>query len=159
MISFQDKALVISLIKEATKAGARQSNACELLGISHRTFQRWLAKPFNKREDQRLYTPKVPINKLSEKERHKILAICNSPENGSLPPSQIVPMLADKGEYVASESTFYRVLRESDQLKHRGRSRTRKHKKPEGFVAKGPNQIWSWDISVLQQRMGIIVNV
>ena len=52
-------------------------------------------------------------NKLSVEERQVILAVSNSPTFRSLPPSQIVPILADEGRYLASESTFYRVLRES----------------------------------------------
>lgn len=52
-----------------------------------------------------------PHNKLSEAERQQILDICNTPEYPDLPPNIIVPMLADKGIYIASESTFYRVLK------------------------------------------------
>jgi putative transposase len=59
--------------------------------------------------------------------------------------------LADNGEYLASESSFYRVLREADQLHRRGKANPpRTVAKPEGFQATGPNQVWSWDISVLQ---------
>ena len=58
-----------------------------------------------------------------------------------LPPSQIVPDLLDKGIYMASESTFYRVLSEVGQLHHRGQSRTpqRRHEptRPMGLVKSG----------------------
>lgn len=40
----------------------------------------------------------------------------NSPEFASLPPNVIVPMQADKGVYIDSESTFYRVLQSACQL-------------------------------------------
>jgi len=39
-----------------------------------------------------------------------------------MPPCEIVPALADEGEYIASESTFYRILREEKMQNHRGRS-------------------------------------
>ena len=52
----------------------------------------------------------MPVNKLSDEERQHVLVIVNSKEFRSLPPSQIVPTLADRGEYVASESTMYRLL-------------------------------------------------
>ncbi|MDH6147076.1 hypothetical protein OKW46_000998 [Paraburkholderia sp. WSM4179] len=52
-----------------------------------------------------------PSNKLSETYRQLILEVANSAEFASLPPSQIVPSLADRGVYLASESSFYRVLR------------------------------------------------
>ncbi|WP_293703583.1 hypothetical protein, partial [Thiolapillus sp.] len=34
----------------------------------------------------------------------------------------VVPILADKGEYIGSESSFYRILRDADQLNRRGRA-------------------------------------
>ncbi|PHU99581.1 hypothetical protein CSQ88_21780 [Iodobacter sp. BJB302] len=71
-------------------------------------------RPLVKRND--------PANKLSETERQAILSICNSPRFNSAPPSQIVPILSDEGHYLASESTMYRVLRQANQLQHRGRA-------------------------------------
>ena len=44
------------------------------------------------------------------------------PEHASLPPSQIVPRLADQGQYLASESSFYRVLKEHGQINRRGKA-------------------------------------
>ena len=66
-----------------------------------------------------------PPNKLGEEERRKLLEAANSPEYEDLPPSKIVPLLADKGQYLASESTFYKVLREKGQLSHRHKSKPR----------------------------------
>jgi len=64
------------------------------------------------------------------------------------PPSQIVPSLADKGVYLASESSFYRVLKKHQQQNYRGRMKPpRKVPEPTSFTATGPNQVWSWDIS------------
>ena len=53
----------------------------------------------------------VPANRLSEVERQQILAVCNTPAYAHLPPYQIVPRLADQGIYLASESSFYRILK------------------------------------------------
>jgi len=103
------------------------------------------------KEDQRpLIERPTPDNKLSEAERHRILAVCNQPEYGSVPPSQIVPRLADEGQYLASESTFYRILNEAGQLNRRGRSKAVKRRKaPTTHIATKANQVWSWDISYL----------
>lgn len=58
-------------------------------------------------EDQRpIIDRSAPKNKLTEKERAKVIEIANSPDFADLPPSQIVPKLADEGKYIASESTF-----------------------------------------------------
>lgn len=59
-------------------------------------------------------------------------------------------MLADRGEYIGSESSVYRILKSENMLTHRSRSQPRKHTKPEALVATGCNQIWSWDITYLR---------
>jgi len=95
-----------------------------------------------------------PANKLTPEERKRIVEVCNQPEYQSLPPSQIVPMLADQGEYIGSESTCYRVLREVDQLNRRGRAEVpRTAVKPKGYKADGPNQVYSWDITYLASAL------
>jgi putative transposase len=69
-----------------------------------------------------------------------------------LPPCKIVPQLADTGQYIASESTFYRILREEKQLTHRQLSRPAKHSKPEAYIATSANQVWTWDITYLPSQ-------
>src|SRR3546814_6196147 len=87
-------------------------------------------------------------------ERQRLLALANSQEFGHLAPSQIVPILADRGQYVASESTFYRVLRAANQLTHRGAQRpAHARSKPRALSASAPNQLFSWDITYLPTRV------
>ncbi len=76
---------------------------------------------------------RTPGNKLSETERLRILDVCNSPEFASLSPNIIVPTLADRGVYIASESTFYRVLNLANQLIRR--TREHQYKRPEVLKA------------------------
>ncbi|MGV0034644.1 MAG: hypothetical protein ACNYPE_06680 [Candidatus Azotimanducaceae bacterium WSBS_2022_MAG_OTU7] len=102
------------IIDEARTAGARQSEACKVIGISAKTYQRW-SKPANV-QDGRLDTVHEPGDKLSELERQRLLKVANEPEYADLPPCKIVPRLADEGIYLASESTFYRVLKAEKQL-------------------------------------------
>jgi putative transposase len=64
-------------------------------------------------------------------------------------PKQIVPRLADRGEYIGSESSMYRVLEDAGQLAHRTPSKPRATQRPDALVATGPNQVWSWDITYL----------
>ena len=59
-------------------------------------------------------------------------------------------MLADQGVYIASESSFYRVLKAENQLNHRQRSIPTRHiKKPRAITATASNQLYSWDITYL----------
>ena len=70
-----------------------------------------------------------------------------------MPPSQIVPILADEGRDLASESTMYRILREAGQVQHRGRAaKAVRMAKPTSFTATAPNQVWSWDVTWLPSR-------
>lgn len=90
-----------------------------------------------------------PANKLSEAERARILAVVNAPEHASLPPSQIVPQLADAGQYIASESSFYRVLKEDGQQHHRGRAKAPVKRPVTTHAASAPKEVWCWDITWL----------
>lgn len=137
----------MALIVEATQAGARKRKACELLDITVRTFERWEKRgsPVDKRKE----SARTPNNKLTQEERQVILATVNSEQYRDLPPCKIVPLLADDGRYIGSESTIYRVLRAENQLSHRGATRPNKHHKPKTYVAYGRNQVWTWDITYL----------
>jgi len=65
----------------------------------------------------------------------------------------MVPILADAGIYLASESTIYRILREEKLLEHRGKSAAARHHRPKEYMATGPNQVWSWDITYLRSSV------
>lgn len=101
---------MIALIDEATASGARLQPAAQVLALTSRTVQRWRGQEVS--VDRRSGPLSRPANKLTAKERKHVLAIANAPKYRDLPPKQIVPRLADEGIYVASESTFYRILRE-----------------------------------------------
>lgn len=143
---------IINVIGEAMASGARQSLSCDAVGISARTYQRWV-RPDND-QDGRLETGREPPNKLTELERQRLIKVANEPGYANLPASQIVPRLADEGRYVASESSFYRVLKDENQLRHRQRSKPAgTRKKPRAFVATQPNQLYSWDITFLPTQV------
>lgn len=103
-------------------------------------------------EDGRHGPKSEPRNKLSAAERKRVLELASSPEHRDLSPKQIVPKLADSGRYVASESTFYRLLREARLMGHRGRAKAARSKPPKEHVATGPLDVWSWDIAYLRSE-------
>jgi transposase InsO family protein len=139
---------IITGVNEAMQAGARQSAACAIIGISAKTLQRW-EQPDNV-QDSRLDARHEPGTKFTQHEREQIIEVANEPDYAALSPSKIVPKLADEGRYIASESSFYRVLKAAHQLNHRHKAKpTRTLIKPEALTASGPNQIYSWDITYL----------
>jgi putative transposase len=139
--------LILNLIDEAVAAGARAAVASGALGLSARTVERWRGGAV---EDARHGPNTQPANMLSAKERARVIATMNLPEHRDLSPHQVVPLLADQGRYLASESTIYRILRDEDLLHHRERSQVPKRRPPSEHRATAPNQVWSWDITYLR---------
>lgn len=143
---------LLELIHEAHKAGARLESACAQIGLSVRTVQRW-RHPEGQQGDCRvagLHKRAEPTNKLSEVERCAAMAVLNGEAFKNLPPSQIVPRLADQGRYIASESTLYRLLHQAGQMRHRRLERApQKRSKPRALTATRPDQIYCWDITYL----------
>jgi putative transposase len=145
---------VVEDIELAVRNGARWQAACAMMGIAATTLRRW--KPSGSDAvlvDQRPTAIRsAPGNQLSELERQRILSVCNEPTYSNLPPPQIVPRLADEGIYIASESSFYRVLRSEGQLHHRGRAKRKQLRTPTTHIAVKPNEVWMWDITFLPTR-------
>ena len=151
MTSKKGRIQILDLINEACENGANQQTSCDILGISPRTIQRWKKVP--KSNDRRINGKNTPHNKLSVTEEEKILKTINQPEFENLTPAVIVPMLADKGKYLASESTIYRLLKKAKQLRHRAISKPRNIYKPKAVVATKPNEVYSWDITYLKSDL------
>lgn len=154
MTAYPERQKIVMWINLAVSAGATKFKACQVIGVSIRTLQRWV-KGEQVIEDQRpLTTRPVPSNKLTASEIDMIKQACLSSEFADTPPSRIVPVLADRGQYIASESSFYRILNADNLLSHRSRAKPRgTYKKPKGFTATKPNQVWSWDITHLPSRV------
>lgn len=153
----QERRKIINWVKEASCAGARKSKSCKVIGLTVRTLQRWQC-PQGK-EDGRLDVHHIPPNKLTDIERQHIIHIANSDDFSTLAPHKIVPKLADQGKYIASESTFYRVLKAAGQLTHRGKPKpARKVARPRSLRATAPNQVYTWDITYLPTEVkGVFV--
>jgi putative transposase len=150
MTSLSERQKMVQWINEAMESGARKHKACEVAHISIRTLQRWWTNDEIVEDLRPSAIRPVPKNKLSDAERRAVIDICSVEEFASSPPSQIVPRLADRGTYLASESTFYRILKADGLLHHRGRDKPKGSlKKPTSYTANLPNEVWSWDISYM----------
>lgn len=149
MTDSEQRKNILTLLGEAQKSGARMASACAQIGLSKRTVQHWRTAnaPLI---DRRTLVHHSPPNKLSPIEITHLLAVANSIEFGHLPPSQIVPRLADQGIFLASESTLYRALHAALQLTHRrSEEPAQARKKPRHISVTGINQCYTWDITYL----------
>lgn len=155
MIAKEDRQRLVEDIAEAHRTGSRLAPACKLTGIDVRTLQRWKAVDGIEHGDRRpgAVRPR-PAHALSEAERAEVLNVANEPRFAALPPAQIVPRLADEGRYIASESSFHRILREHAQTAHRGRAKApAAPRTPTTHVATAPGQVWCWDVTWLASRV------
>jgi len=143
--------MILEWVAQAEQDGASFEAACDALSLSARTVRRW--KAVDGGQDGRAGPQQTPAHALTAEERAAIVATANSPEFRELSPKQIVPRLADRGIYLASESSFYRVLHAEGLMAHREPSRPRKNKKPNAYVATAPGQVWTWDITYLRGPM------
>jgi putative transposase len=143
MMSLEDRTVRAQDIEIAHRAGARLGKACAEAGIDVRTLQRWRAREGLMSGDRRPGAVRpTPAHALSRAEREALLRVANAPRFADMPPARIVPVLADEGVYLASESSFQRVLRAQGQNRHRGRAKApRKGRPPTTHVATAPRQL------------------
>jgi transposase InsO family protein len=155
MIRLEDRLITAQNIEQARRAGARLRTACRIAGVDPRTLQRWQNGDGLESGDGRPRAVRpASAHALSEAERQRIVQIANEPRFAELPPARIVPMLADEGTYIASESSFSRVLRSQGQVRHRGRSKIPQRRRPPStHVATAPRQLWCWDLTFLASQV------
>ena len=151
MIGLEDRQALSRDIQTAHQSGARLHMSCALAGITVRTLQRWQLGDGLVVGDARPHAMRpTPAHTLSQLEREAVLSAANEARFADMPPARIVPMLADEGVYLASESTFGRVLRAHGQNTHRGRAKApRKVRPPTTHIATAPRQVWCWDMTYL----------
>jgi putative transposase len=151
MTRLEDRQTLIDQIAEARANGARQVPACILAGVDPRTIQRWRKNDGLTRGDRRPDAIRpAPSHALTDEERARIVEVANEARFAETPPARIVPVLADEGVYIASESSFHRVLRAHGQMNRRGRARPpRRSRPPTTHVATRPGDVWCWDVTFL----------
>jgi transposase InsO family protein len=139
--------MLLDTLEESEKNGCRKKAVCEGLGISLRSTQNWKKSGTS---DRRKGSVKTVPSKLSPNEHKEILNIACSDRFKNLTPHEIVPLLAEEERYIASVSTFYRVLALNGMIQSRPISIHGPTNSRIEVKATGPNQLWSWDISWLK---------
>jgi transposase InsO family protein len=155
MTRLEDRQILVRDLEQAREHGARLIPACALAGIDAGTLRRWKAGDGLRQGDRRPDAARsVPSHALSEAERARIIAVANESRFAETPPARIVPALADEGIYIASESSFHRVLRAHGQMNRRGRARPpRTSRPPTTHIATRPGDVWCWDVTFLPAQI------
>ena len=152
MTNATDRRHIVQLVNEALAAGARLRSICAELGIGQNTWRRWSEGGYDRRPGA--VHPK-PDHALTRAERQAVLDVCHRSDMASLPPAQIIARLLDEEQrYLASESSFYRILHEAGEQHRRGRQAAPRRKgPPRRHRATGPNMLWSWDVTYLRSQV------
>lgn len=153
MTAHVERQELVEMIKQAQAGGARLGAACAAAALCLRTYQRWVEGDGIRADGRPQAKRARPSNKLSEREQQVVLSTCMQPRFADMPPTQIVPILADEGTYLASESTFYRLLRAHGAQHARGRAARRSRKAAPTHVARAPNEVWCWDVTYLPSQV------
>jgi putative transposase len=151
MTDTEDRKYILDIISEAKENGLNKKLACEALGYDIRTIQRWEKE---NRVDGRKGSQRYISHKLTDEERQEVIDTVNLPEYRDLCSAEIVAVLAENNEYIGSERTIQRILKQEDMLTHRGpgkKSRVRRERPV--LTATAPNQIFSWDITYLRTNI------
>jgi len=117
---------------------------CAALGVARATYYR-------RRQPRPARPPRpTPPRALSPVERGRVLSTLNDERHVDLAPAAVYAKLLDeRGEYLCSVRTMYRVLGAADEVRERRDQLVHpEYQKPE-LLATGPNQVWSWDITKL----------
>ncbi len=121
-------------------------SACAAVGRARASHYRRL-KPC--RVTERKPRP-APPNKLSDEEVDAVLEVLRSERFADCSPAQVYFSLLDEGVYLASESSYYRILRSQGEVRERRRQATHPAKVKPELVAGAPLVVWSWDITKLK---------
>jgi len=90
--------MMLELIAEAQASGARLRPACQVLGLSARTIERWRLDP--ETGDRRDGPHARASNALSPAEEAQVVIVLTSSRYAGVSPKQLVPQLADEGPYL-----------------------------------------------------------
>ncbi len=128
--------------------------ACDALGLNRSTVYAWQkspAQPLDPSARSRKGCPQPRA--LLPEERQTMLDVAYSEPYQDQPVYEIFHNLLQQGQYMASLSTWHRVLRERAASGER-----RPQRQPQSHViprltATAPNQVWSWDVTKLPTRL------
>jgi len=125
--------------------------ACSATGRARAThYRRHRQSPVPERPAPVAHLNRVQPAALTAQERDQALVVLHSERFADAAPAQVWATLLDENVYLASESTFYRLLRSvHGDVRERRLQATHPAKVKPELIATKPNEVWSWDITKL----------
>ncbi len=123
------------------QAGVTVRDAAALTGVSRATAHRAKTGPARARP--------APANRLCLAERAAVLGVLHSDEFIDVAPLQVYATLLERGEYLCSVSTMYRLLAAHAEVRERRALARHPARAVPELVATGPGQVYTWDITKL----------
>lgn len=145
----EKKRKILAAVEETIQNGARLSKACDAIGICERRYRRWRRNVADNRGGYR----ENNLQRLSQEETASIIENFTGEEYRNLPLNIAHAKLMDQGIYIASRSTCERVMKAYYQGIGRVVDRNIERRKRPEYAAKGPNQVWCWDITRLHSEV------
>ena len=119
--------------------------ACRAVDVSRATWYRRRTKSTAMTPCRRGRSPR----RLCDQERQRVVDVLCSGEFIDRAPREVYAMLLDRGEYLCSVRTMYRILAERRAVRERRRQRRHPEYAVPSCCATRPNELWSWDITKL----------
>lgn len=148
---------MIKIIEESMNNGMTMEAACNVVGINTRRLKRWKKRARTQDYDRHKKPKNIrPINALTPEEKEIIKKAVASEKWADMNCRELsVRIMEEHGVYV-SHMAIWEYQRRLGISGHRGKRRNRGNKRPpapDTSFVKGPNQLWSWDITKIRTGM------
>lgn len=120
------------------------AEACRALGVPRSSVYR-------ARQPERTPAPRpTPPRALSVEEKAAVRGVLNSERFWDSAPREVYATLLDEAIYLCHWRTMYRILEEHGEVCERREQRRHPVYSKPALRATGPNQVWTWDITLLR---------
>jgi putative transposase len=127
--------------------------ACSALDVSRATWYRRRARR-SAHDDARSARKKPHPRRIVQLDRRRVLEILCAEEFADRSPRAVHAVLMDRGQYLCSVRSMYRILAESGAVRERRAVRSPGVHEIPRLRATRADQVWTWDITKLRGILG-----
>ena len=120
------------------------TGVCRALGVSRATWYRRRAQDVDTSPSAR---SRSHPRRLTDSERQEVIDVLCSVEFSDRAPREVYAILLERRTYLCSIRTMYRILHDRKAVRERRAQRNHPENPVPRCCARGPNEVWSWDIT------------